>query len=241
MTGMHKAVKKMLCFAHRGASGHAPENTLLAVQKALDLGAHWIEVDVFCVDKELVVIHNERLEHTTNGTGYVWDQTLDILQTLDAGKGERIPMLKEIFDLVNCRAGINIELKAPGTAAPVVSIIEDYVANRGWSYHQILVSSFNHYELVAVKNLNHKIRIAPVIAGLPLHYAGFAEAMDAYSVHISLGFVNRKFVKDAHNRGMKVFVYTVNCKDDIKRMAEIDADGIFTNFPELICKKNISL
>jgi glycerophosphoryl diester phosphodiesterase len=231
----HETAKKMICFAHRGASGHAPENTLLAIQKAIDMDAPWIEIDVFCVDNELVVIHNERLEHTTNGTGYVWDQTLEQLRSLDAGKGQQIPLLQEVFDLVNCRAGINVELKAPGTAAPVVSMIGNYVTCHNWRYDQVLVSSFNHHELVAAKTLNPKIKIAPVIAGLPLHYARFAQEMGAYSVHISLGFVNRKFVEDAHNRGLSVFVYTVNHADDIKRMAKIGVDGVFTNFPELIC------
>jgi glycerophosphoryl diester phosphodiesterase len=97
------------------------------------------------------------------------------------------------------------------------------------------VSSFNHHELVAAKTLNPKIKNAPVISGLPRPYSRFAQEMGAYSVHISLGFVNRKFVEDAHNRGLSVFVYTVNHADDIKRMAKIGVDGVFTNFPELIC------
>jgi len=98
----------LLCFAHRGASGHEPENTLSAVEKAIILGSDWIEVDVYAVEGELIVIHDERLERTTNGTGSVMDKTLAYLQSLDAGKGQQIPSLREVFDCVDHRAVINV-------------------------------------------------------------------------------------------------------------------------------------
>ena len=91
---MEKPKREFICFAHRGASGHEPENTLLAIEKALSMGAPWIEIDVFCVEGELVVIHDERLEYTTSGRGYVTEKTLAHLRTLDAGKGQRIPLLR---------------------------------------------------------------------------------------------------------------------------------------------------
>jgi glycerophosphoryl diester phosphodiesterase len=104
-------MKEFICFAHRGASGHEPENTLAAAVKAVDLGAHWIEVDVYALKTELIVIHDDRIERTTNGAGYVMEKTLDYLQSLDAGKGQRIPTLREVFDAVDRRSGINVELK----------------------------------------------------------------------------------------------------------------------------------
>ena len=79
----------MLCFGHRGACGHAPENTVGGVRKAIELGADWVEVDVYAVGDELIVIHDDRLERTTNGTGYVLEQTLEHLRSLDAGDGRR--------------------------------------------------------------------------------------------------------------------------------------------------------
>ena len=119
--------RDFLCIGHRGAMGHAPENTLLSVTKALDLGVKWIEIDVYFIDKELVVIHDDRLERTTDGIGYVQEQSLDYLRSLDAGKGEKIPLLREIFDLIDGRAGINIELKGVNTAEPVVKLIRKYL------------------------------------------------------------------------------------------------------------------
>src|SRR5579862_6005632 len=98
----------LFCFGHRGAAGHEPENTLRSVRKALELGADGIEVDVYFVDGKLVVIHDDTLNRTTNGRGRLAENTFDYLRSLDAGKGERIPTLEEIFDTVNRRAVINV-------------------------------------------------------------------------------------------------------------------------------------
>jgi len=93
----------VICFAHRGASGHEPENTLIAMEKAISMGVDWIELDVRVVDDELIVIHDDRLERTTNGTGCVHEHSLEYLRSLDAGKGQRIPLLRETFDLINIK------------------------------------------------------------------------------------------------------------------------------------------
>ena len=111
----------MFCIGHRGARGHAPENTLASVRKAIELGADWIEVDVYGVDGELVVFHDDRLERTTNGEGLLMGQSFDYLRSLDAGDGELIPTLAEVFDVAADRVGINVELKGPGTAEPVAA------------------------------------------------------------------------------------------------------------------------
>ena len=231
---MTKEEREFICFAHRGASGHEPENTLLAIEKALSLRAPWIEIDVFRVEGELVVIHDERLEYTTNGRGYVTEKTLAELRSLDAGKGQRIPLLREVFDLVGGRAGINVELKGSGTAAPAVQLVRDCILYRNWRYEQVILSSFDHRELSRVKPLDPEIRTGALTLGVPLHYARFAEELEAYSVHAGLAFANRAFVEDAHRRGLKFFVYTVNFPDDLARVRAMGADGVFTNFPELV-------
>ena len=108
--------KRFLCIGHRGAMGHAPENTLLSLKKALEMGAPCVEVDVYFVDGHLLVFHDDRLERTTNGFGYLADHDFEYLRSLDAGEGERIPTLREVFETVGLKAGVNIELKGPGTA-----------------------------------------------------------------------------------------------------------------------------
>jgi glycerophosphoryl diester phosphodiesterase len=227
---------KLICFGHRGAAGHAPENTLPSVKKALELGADWIEIDAYLVEGELIVFHDDRLERTTNGAGYLTEKSLEYLRSLDAGNGEKIPLLREVFDLVNRRAGINIELKGPETAGPVAKLIENYVKNLGWRYEEILVSSFNHHELRKIKELQPSIRTGALIVALPLDYAAFAEELGAYSVHPGMEFINREFVNDAHRRNLKVFVFTVNHPDDLRKMKALGVDGVFTDYPEIVKK-----
>lgn len=223
----------MLCIGHRGAMGYAPENTLASIDKALALGAPWVEIDVYHVDGHLMVIHDDRLERTTNGQGYVTAQTYAYLRSLDAGAGQRIPTLEEVFDRVDRRAGINIELKGPGTAAPVVEFIAGRLA-QGWSREQILISSFNHPELQRAKTLDPSLRIGALIVGLPLRKAAFGSELHAYSVHPSLEFIDQDFVDDAHARGLKVFVFTVDEAEDIARMEILGIDGVFTNYPDRV-------
>jgi glycerophosphoryl diester phosphodiesterase len=226
----------MICFGHRGASGYAPENTLVSLEKAISLGADWVEVDVHSVENELVVFHDDRLERTTNGRGYVIEQSLEYLRSLDAGRGEKIPFLREVFDLVNRRAGINIELKGAATAAPVAALIERYIKNQRRKYEDFLVSSFNHHELRAIKKINPRIQTGALMIALPLDYARFAQALKSYSVHPSIEFIDQAFVDDAHRRGLKVYVFTVNHADDLAKMQVLGVDGIFTDYPDILKK-----
>ena len=215
--------------------GHAPENTLLSFRKALELGAQCIEGDVYFVDGRLLVIHDDRLDRTTNGSGHLQDHDFEYLRSLDAGNGEKIPTLEELFETINLKAGVNIELKGPGTARPVVDFINAR-RKEGWDDDLILVSSFNHRELEAVRRMDPHIGLGVLIAGPPVDAAAIAVGLGAYSVHLSLKFVDRTVVEDAHLRGLRVFVFTVNDPDDIRRMAALGVDGVFTNYPERVRK-----
>jgi glycerophosphoryl diester phosphodiesterase len=222
-----------LCIGHRGAKGHEPENTLRSVRKALALGVPWIEVDVYALENELVVIHDARLERTTNGKGYVEAQSLAYLRSLDAGKGEQIPLLREVVNCINQQAGLNIELKGENTAIPVAKLIQHYLS-KDWSANLFLVSSFNHRELALFKQLMPTIKIGALLCGLPLKHAAFAEQIGAYAVNMSIEFIDRLFVEDAHQRGLKVYVYTVNHPEDIQHMYQLGVDGVFSDYPERV-------
>jgi glycerophosphoryl diester phosphodiesterase len=222
-----------ICFAHRGASGHAPENTLMAIRKALEMGAPWVEVDVYSAQGELVVIHDRHLHRTTNGTGDVTQCALSYIRSLDAGKGEKIPFLREVFDTLSGRAGINIELKGEDTAGPVATLIGDYVAQGKFTYDQVLVSSFDHRLLPAVSSRDAQIPIGVLVEKISSETVPFAEEMGAFSIHPHHRAVTAEFVADAHRRGMKVFVYTVNRADAVRKMKELGVDGVFTNYPAL--------
>ncbi|MEA1888255.1 MAG: glycerophosphodiester phosphodiesterase family protein [Pseudomonadota bacterium] len=223
----------LLCIAHRGAMGHEPENTLSSISKALALGAPCVEVDVFCVDGRLVVFHDVRLERMTNGVGYLSEQSFEYLRSLDVSGGQRIFTLEEVCEVIDSQACLNIELRGPGTAAPVVELISNLIES-GWDNDAILVSSFNHRELLEMKRLNHDILLGALIRGLLVDDSKFAEDLGAFSVHPSFDFVDRRFVDDAHARGLKVYVYTVNHPEDIAKMHKLGVDGVFTNFPERV-------
>lgn len=226
----------MLCIGHRGAMGHEPENTLASIHKAIELGAYYMEIDVYYVDGQLVVFHDDRLERSTDGTGYLCEQSFDYLRTLDAGKGQRIPTLEEVCTTIRSKASLNIELKGPGTAAPVAKLLSELI-DKGWDINKFLVSSFHQRELLEIKRLTPEIKLGALIRGIPVDYAKFAEDLGAFSVHPSLEFVDQRFVDDAHNRGMKVYVYAVDHPDDITRMHEIGVDGVFTGFPERVLER----
>ncbi len=226
--------RKLFCFGHRGARGHEPENTVRSVHKALELGADGIEVDVHFVDGELVVIHDDTLQRTTNGRGRVASKSLAYLRSLDAGCGERIPTLAEIFTAVNRRAIINVELKGPHTAAPVAALIGEYVTRHGWSFADFLVSSFDHARIREAKELCPEIRIGALITRVPRGLAKFAENLGAWSLHVDKRRVTPKLAADAHRRGLKVFAFTVNEPAEIAGMKTLGVDGVFSDFPERV-------
>lgn len=213
--------------------GHEPENTLGSIRKALELGAPCVEVDVYSVDGRLVVFHDDRLERTTNGVGYLREQSFEYLRSLDAGGGQCIPTLEEVCEAVYSQACINIELKGPDTAGPVTEFISELL-RRGWDREAILISSFNHRQLFEMKQINEDVKIGALICGLPVDDSRFAEDLGAFSVHPSLEFVDQRFVDDAHGRDLRVYVYTVNHPDDILRTHKLGVDGVFTNFPERV-------
>ncbi|MBE9537003.1 MAG: glycerophosphodiester phosphodiesterase [Proteobacteria bacterium] len=218
---------------HRGACAYAPENTLASFAKALELGVDMIELDIFCCRSgELVVIHDESVDRTTNGKGLVVEMDYDTLCQFDAGGGEKIPLLSEVFDLAERRVKINIEIKGKSVAAPLVALIDKYVRGKGWSYDDFLVSSFDHSQLQDVRRINGQLRIGANIDSCDTNYGYLLEGQALYSIHPSIDMVDRLFVEDAHHKGLKVFVWTVVEAEDIERLKEFGVDGMFLNHPD---------
>jgi glycerophosphoryl diester phosphodiesterase len=227
------ADKKFRCIGHRGAAGHAPENTLQSIRKALELSADCIEIDVYCVDGHLLVFHDDRLERTTNGQGFIGEQSFEYLRSLDAGSGERIPILEEVCRQIDRRAGLNIELKGPGTAGPVAERIARFL-KQGWERDIFLVSSFDRIQLSEIRRLDRQLQLGVLIDESPADEIEFALDIQAFSVHPELEWVRPEFVRQAHANNLKVYVYTVNDEEDVLRMHEIGVDGVFTDFPDRV-------
>lgn len=223
---------QLTCLAHRGASGHAPGNTLSSICKALDMGCNWVEVDVQRTGDDLAVIHDRRLPEGLAGGGLVTETPWETLRALNVGQGERIPSLREVFDCVDGRAGVNVELKSAGCVAPVAALIREYAERFGMQ--RFLVSSFNHRWLRMMRETAPDIRVGALIAGLPEELSACAERLGAWSLHSSLEFTNADLVEDAHRRGLRIYVYTVNHHGDIARLRDLGVDGVFTDYPERV-------
>ena len=198
------------------------------------MGADGIEVDVHWADDQLVVIHDDMLDRTTNGNGRVADKSFTYLRSLDAGRGERIPTLEEVFDTVNRQAVINVELKGPDTVSPVVRLIDRYVQERAWRYEDFLVSAFDHTQIQTAKQSQPQIRVGALSGKVRPGLAASAERMGAWSLHPGKRYATPELVNDAHGRGLKVFVYTINQPAEIAALAAIGVDGVFTDFPERV-------
>lgn len=223
---------QIIKIGHRGAMGDEPENTLRSFQRAIEMGVDMVELDVhLCKSGELVVIHDESVDRTTNGKGLVSEKTLAELKTLETGKGQSIPTLEEIFNFTNGRVAINIELKGPSTAIPVADFIDKYVSS-GWGKNLFLVSSFSTDELRKFREKDEKSRIGIIFDKKLPDLFVFTEKLNAYSIHPGIRLTSSGFVQEAHDRGLKVFAWPVNNKKDVDRLVKIGVDGIFSNFPD---------
>jgi len=194
------------------------------------MGADGVEIDVYCLEGELVVLHDNSLNRTTDGSGLLRRQTLAQVRQLDAGKGERIPLLGEVLDTVNRRGLVNIELKGPRTAAPVLALIRDYIARRGWSPEDFIISSFRRGELHQMRGSGLSLGILFVRS--PRLFRRLAHVLEAWSVHVPLAHVTPGLVTRVHANGLKILVFTVNTRADMDRMRQIGVDGIFTDYPD---------
>ncbi|ATL98947.1 glycerophosphodiester phosphodiesterase [Aeromonas bestiarum] len=222
----------MQIIAHRGASGLAPENTLKAIRLALTLGAQAIEIDVQRADGELWVFHDRRLERCTNGGGVLTAQSRAYLAGLDAGEGEPIPTLWQVMEAIAGKAELHIELKGAQTADEVARLTRRAEAELGFTPAHWVVSSFHHPELARFAALRPEIRLGALTATIPLTLAAFAAELGAWSLNCDLDFVDTALVMDAHRRGLKVLVYTVDQPADLAALAAMGVDGIFTNRPD---------
>lgn len=222
-----------LKIGHRGACGHEPENTITSFKKALELNVDVIEFDVYTLkDGHTVVLHDDTLERTTNGTGKIMDKTFEEIRKLDAGKGEKIPTLEEVLDVIDRKVLVDIELKGEKTAKPTLEIIEKYIKEKNWSYEDFLISSFNIRELKDLRNINKNIKVGILISKDPDNYYELAKELNAQFLGLDKELVNKEFIEKAHEKGLKVFSWTDNKIEEINKFKEFGIDGICSNYPD---------
>lgn len=226
---------KPLVIGHRGAMGYETENTLASVQKAMDLGVDMIEIDVFKIESgEIAVFHDERVERLTNGGGRIEEYNIVQMNHLILDGNHKIPMLQEVLKLINNQVALNIELKGSNTAERVNFILDYYVREKGWSWDNILISSFKWDELREMRKFNPDIQIAVLTEEDPIGAIEVAKELNAVAINPNYRTLTEKNVAKIHMEGLKIYTWTVNEPEDIKKMKNFGVDGIITNYPERV-------
>jgi glycerophosphoryl diester phosphodiesterase len=229
-----------LNFAHRGGRQWAPENTLAAFKKSIDLGVHGIELDIHkCKSGELVVIHDDTVDRTTNGKGQVKDLSWDELAVLDAGAwydknfaGEKLPLLQEVLDLVNGQLSINVEIK--NCPKDYANIDDDLLAMLASYPHPetIIISSFDHLVIHRIASKTKKYKLAILGDSIIFDLPSYAKSVGAQCWHPEFDCVRLDSVKAAHDHGLEVNTWTVNKPSDWQRAFDLQVDTIITDDPE---------
>lgn len=229
----------MLKIGHRGAKGYEPENTLVAFEKAIELGVDGIELDLhLSSDNELVVIHDATVDRTTDGKGEVNQLSLKELKALNIENEQKIPTLTEVFDLVNQRCFINIELKGIGTAQPVIKLISHYISEKKWDYNDFIISSFNWKMLEETQSLDPKIKIGVLTEESIDEALAFAKKINAFAIHPDYELLSKENVILMQKNGFEIYPWTVNSESAIRKIKSFNVNGIISDFPDRISFSN---
>jgi glycerophosphoryl diester phosphodiesterase len=242
--------QKMINVAHRGASGHAPANTMAAFHKGFEMKADYIEIDVqMTKDGELVAIHDTNVDRTTNGTGAVGSLTFEEIRQLDAGSwfgpefaGEKVPTFEEILDAFRGKVGILIELKAPelypGIEEKVAEALKERNLHRP-NNEKIIIQSFNHDSMQTSKELLPNVPHGVLVGGswadvTEEQLAEFATYADYFNPNMNI--VTHDLVADVHEADMKIYPYTSRSQEQALRLFDLGVDGIITDYTEHVYK-----
>ncbi len=231
----------MLKIGHRGASGLAPENTMAAFSQAIDSNLDMVELDIqLTKDEELVVFHDDDLSRIAGVNKQVDELNLKELKELDIGSwfedrysSERISTLQEVIKLVKDDLRINIEIKMiRSNYSLLINKLLEVLREEDFS-QQIIISSFNHQLLKQLKAVNPKLKTAILLAALPVNPFRLVEWANADGIHPHYGMVSERFLLKAKENNLFINAWTVNSKDEMKRLKSLGVDGIMTDHPRL--------
>lgn len=226
---IHELENSFIKIAHRGASAYEPENTLRSFERAIELKSDMIEFDARqSLDGHLVVLHDETVDRTTNGTGLVSLKTLSELKELDAGQGEQIPTVKEVIERVRGRAKFVLELKQDGVEDKVASFLkeEDLLDD-------LFVISFKPKRLRMIKKLEPKVKTGLIIFA-SLNPIGLAKSCGADFVAPFRWFITKPLVERARQNGLYTFTWTVDETLKAESLRDKGVSGIVTNKPDIL-------
>lgn len=237
-----RTAERPLIWAHRGASGYAPENTMEAFQKAIDLRADGIELDVqLTKDDQMVVIHDETIDRTSDAAGWVRDYTLAELRTHNYNRTHpeythaAIPTLREVYELMKGTGMvIDVELKTGIVFYEELERKVTELTHEMGMEEKVLYSSFNHYTCVKLHELNPAAYVGFLYADGPIDMAAYCKKHGGNALHPAL--YNLQFphyMKDAADNGLAVNVWTVNEEQYMAMCCQLGVNAIITNYPDL--------
>ena len=232
-----KNTPDIIVIGHRGAMGHALENTIESVEKAIDLKVDGIEIDVFkSKSGELIVYHDPSLSRLSNSTAFIEQITIDSIKKVELIGGLSIPTLNEVIDIIPEKIFLNIELKGENTAYETNKIIIKYLSESNLTSSKFIISSFRWDELKKFRNINKDIPIAILVDSLYKidNAIKLAKEINAVALNPNNKFITKKIVKKIQSNNIKVYPYTINTPKNIKRMKSIGVDAIITDYPERI-------
>lgn len=219
--------------------GHALENTIESVKKAIQLNVDGIEIDVFkSKTGELVVYHDPFLSRLSNSNAFIEQISLDSIKKVELKGGLSIPTLKEVIDIIPEKIFLNIELKGSNTAFKTNKVIIEYLKDFNLPPSKFIISSFRWDELKKFRDLNNDIPIAILVDSLYKidNAIKLAKEINAIALNPNNKFITKKIVNKIQSNNIKVFPYTINSPKNIKRMKLMGVDAIITDYPERINK-----
>jgi glycerophosphoryl diester phosphodiesterase len=231
---MIRPVDRLFYYAHRGASAEAPENTLAAFRRALEVGADGIELDVhLAADGVPVVIHDATVERTTDAVGLVADWRADELATVDAGRwfapafaGEGVPTLAEVLKLVAGRLRVNVEIKAAAVVPALLALLPRFPET------EVILSCFDRAVTAQLRRADPHLPLAVLAEGPSWHrLIPEAVALRASALHLHAGMVTRPLMGAARAAGLPVYVWTVDDAGEARTLIRAGVSGLFSNDP----------
>jgi glycerophosphoryl diester phosphodiesterase len=230
-------MKDFFVIGHRGAAGEKFENSMSGFKLALSLDIDAIELDVHQHNGELWVIHDHELERLTGKPGLFTaiQQPSDIRLLND----EPIPKLKQVLDLFWGKMPINIEIKSFNTAALLLKVLSHYPAlEPNLHFPWILISSFDHRQILELRQMNCPWSISPISSGVPIHVESMIEVLKPYSWNMDDEYIDLDFINQMKNLDVPTMVFTVNDKDRARELKNAGVVGIFTDFPSTMTNFN---
>lgn len=250
VAGHETEAKLPVVIAHRGASGYAPEHTLPAYRLAKEMNADYIEIDLqMTKDGQLIAMHDDRVDRTTNGTGKIRDLTLSQIKALDAGRrinkaftstasspNQRlsVPALQQVIDALGKDTNYYIETKKPGQYPGMEDKLlallkKNGLIGNGTERSKVIIESFSAESLKNIRDQYPDLFLIQLGTPEKMDLQSIAEYADGIGPDYRA--VTEDFIRQAHEKGLVVHPWTVNTVSDMKKMIDWGADGIFTNYP----------